>query len=196
MWPVGVNFAATASLVSYSANTLNLARTPPCTTDQILLGIHFPLSLSYNPIISGSSLRMVSKRHARSRKRMWLAWGVIALVTASGVAQESPPPAELSHDSSITVRHCRNPETFSYLFLSGQTSLTVQDAQPSSSHTSYKVTRSSRYIPFPLHRLSIAPSALLSGLACNPNLILCLAVPRLTLLVYDAALSVRSRFSK
>jgi hypothetical protein len=49
---------------------------------------------------------MIRKRHVPSRKRMWLAWGIMALGVASGAAQDlSPAQAELSHDSSVTVRH-------------------------------------------------------------------------------------------
>lgn len=47
---------------------------------------------------------MVNKRHGLSRKRMWLAWGIMTLAVASGAAQDSSPPqAELSHDLSVTV---------------------------------------------------------------------------------------------
>ncbi|KAI9508559.1 hypothetical protein F5148DRAFT_1195612 [Russula earlei] len=47
---------------------------------------------------------MDSKRHVPSRKRMWLAWGVIALAAASGAAQDlSPAHAQPSHDSSVTA---------------------------------------------------------------------------------------------
>ena len=36
---------------------------------------------------------------------MWLAWGIMTLAVASGAAQDSSPPqAEPSHDSSVTVR--------------------------------------------------------------------------------------------
>ncbi|KAI0002186.1 HCP-like protein [Russula compacta] len=63
---------------------------------------------------------MVSKRHVPSRKRMWLAWGIIALGVASGSAQDSSPQAELSHGSSMT------------------TSLTVLGPLPSGPHTSLK----------------------------------------------------------
>lgn len=61
---------------------------------------------------------MVRKRHVPSRKRMWLACGIIALGVASGAAQDSSPAqAELSHDSSVT------------------SSLSVLGSLPSGSHT-------------------------------------------------------------
>jgi hypothetical protein len=72
----------------------------------IISGVRFLLSLLSHLIIPGLISRMVRKRHVPSRKRMWLAWGIIALGVASGAAQDSSPAqAELSHDSSVTVRH-------------------------------------------------------------------------------------------
>jgi hypothetical protein len=57
---------------------------------------------SHNPWFN---FRMVSKRHVPSRKRMWLAWGIIALGVASGAAQDSSTAQVEPHDSTVTVRH-------------------------------------------------------------------------------------------
>lgn len=108
----------------------------------IIPGVRLLLSLPPHLIIPGLISRMVRKRHVPSRKRMWLAWGIMALGVASCAAQDSPlAQAEPSHDSSVTVRHS---------LLSGmhllkpvlprQSSLSVIGSLPSGSHT-HKVTR-------------------------------------------------------
>lgn len=113
---------------------------------------------------------------------MWLAWGIITLAVASGAAQDSSPAqAELSHDSSVTVRHSIHaiPEgRTSHKPTSQQTSLTVLGSSPSGSYSSHKVMRTPLYAPF----FSCEPCTTPPGnkarcwwIACNPNLILCLA---------------------
>ena len=79
---------------------------------------------------------------------MWLAWGIMVLGVASGAAQDSSPAqAELSHDSSVTVRHSStfrgaSPESR----LSRQSSLSVLGSLPSGSHA-HKVTRPYKLVP-------------------------------------------------
>ncbi|KAI0294401.1 hypothetical protein BC826DRAFT_1012129 [Russula brevipes] len=69
---------------------------------------------------------MASKRHVPP-KRMWLAWGIVALATATAAAGASQDPsptqtqAELSYDPSMTI------------------SFTILGASPSGSHSSHKI---------------------------------------------------------
>jgi hypothetical protein len=143
---------------------------------------------------------MVSKRHVSSSKRMWFAWAVIALGVASTAAQDSSTAqVELPHDTSITVRHSlrfrnESPETF----LSRQTSLTVLGSLPSGSHT-HKVMRPLWICSILCTRARRKTRRNAGRVACNPNLILCLAVtssisclPKFVMI----GLSIRSRFSK
>src|SRR5713226_53852 len=92
---------------------------------------------------------MVRKRHVSSRKRMWLACGIIALGVASSAAQDSSPvQTELSHDSSVTVRHSLHSGVHLLkLVCSRQSSLSVLGSLPSGSLT-HKVMRPSRYASF------------------------------------------------
>lgn len=73
---------------------------------------------------------------------MWLAWSIIALGVASGAAQDSSPvQAELSHESSVTVRHSlQSGSRHLKPVLPRQSSLSVLGSLPSGSHTQ-KVTR-------------------------------------------------------
>jgi hypothetical protein len=121
---------------------------------------------------------MVRKRHVPSRKRMWLAWGIVALGVASCAAQDSSPAqAEPSHDSSVTVRRSLLSGMHLLKFvLPRQSSLSVIGSLPSGSHT-HKVTR-----PYKHASLSVrVPNRqwtrrAVRRVACNPNLILCLVV--------------------
>lgn len=114
---------------------------PPCTPSHHLRSPVPTLTLvsSYNPWFN---FLMVGKRHVTSRKRMWLAWGIIALGVASGAAQDSSPAqAELSHDSSVTVRHSLHSGTHLLKpVCARQSSLSVLGSLPSGSHH-HKVTR-------------------------------------------------------
>jgi hypothetical protein len=79
---------------------------------------------------------------------MWLAWGIIALGVASGAAQDSSPAqAELSHDSTVTVRHSLHSGTHLLKpVLPQQSSLSVLGSLLSGSHT-HKVTRPYKHAP-------------------------------------------------
>jgi hypothetical protein len=113
----------------------------------IISGVRFLLSLLSHLIIPDSISRMVRKRHVTLRKRMWLAWGIIALGVASGAAQDSSPAqAELSHDSSVTVRHSLHSGTHLLKpVFPRQSSLSVLGSLPSGSHT-HKVTRLYKHV--------------------------------------------------
>jgi len=121
---------------------------------------------------------MVRKQHVPSRKRMWLAWGIIALGVASGAAQDSSPAqAELSYDSSVTVRHSLHSGTHLLRpVFSRQSSLSVLGSLPSGSHT-HKVMYPSRYAPLSVRVPRIqSVDRIYRRVGRNPNLILCLAV--------------------
>jgi hypothetical protein len=102
---VSVSSSPIPTLHTRTPPLLSRVDNPPCTPPRHIRSPVPTLTFvpSYNPCFN---FLMVRKRHVTSRKRMWLAWGIIALGVASGAAQDSSPAqAELSHDSTVTVRH-------------------------------------------------------------------------------------------
>jgi hypothetical protein len=126
---------------------------------------------------------MVSKRHVSSRKRLLL-WGIIAAAAASSSAQDTSATQELSRDSSVPVRHSRLCKTtVSPISL-------YSPPSPSYPRAPILIKRYASYAMCSMHSTRPAPG-LSTGLACNPNPVLCLVDTD-----SDTGFSFRNRFRK